>query len=176
MSKKAIFCLLKTPQLAEKLIYRLKNRGFANQDISALYTNEVVDPAATGEQEPVAVASIPTPLVGELVWLQGNSAPAGVPGYFAAGPIVRAMKRAEGAASSKIGRGLVGLGVPEIAAKSFQRKIKQGSVLISFHSEHTEEINRAQSILETSGGEDFCGTDESLPDLSLFGEAASVLV
>ncbi|MDB6030643.1 MAG: hypothetical protein JWM16_981 [Verrucomicrobiales bacterium] len=158
-------------------MYWLKNRGFQNHDISALYSDEVVDAAASVGQEPVVAASGPTPLSGELAWLQG-SGEASVPGYVAAGPIARALKRAEGPASSRIGRSLMGLGVPETEAKSFQRKIKQGSVLISFHTEHTDEINRAQTILQTSGGEDFCGTDESMPteEHSMFGETPVVLV
>lgn len=164
MSKKAIFCLASSQRHAETLVNRLKNRGFQNRDISALY--------AGGE-----AASNLGLLVGELAWLHGIG-PVCVPGYIGAGPIVRALKKAEGAASTKIGRGLLGLGVPETEAKSFQQKMEQGSVLISYHTEHSEEITRAQAVLQVGGGEDFCGTDETsaTQDVSIFGETSRVSV
>jgi hypothetical protein len=161
MSRKAIFCLATSPQHAEKMIYRLKNRGFHSRAVSALFSDGTVDPDASGDPEVVPATPVPNQLGGEFAWLP-EIGRGGIPGYIAAGPIVRAIKQAEGAAVSRIGRGLVGLGLPETEAKSYQRKIKRGSVLISYHTEHTDEITRAQGVLETAGGQDFIGTDESV--------------
>jgi hypothetical protein len=172
MSRKAIFCLVKSQQHAEKMIHRVRNRGFLNRDVSALYSVEVPQPEVP---ESVIPTNFGRPVVNEMTWLYQTSRES-LPGYVAAGPLVRALAQAGGAASTRIGRGLVALGVPETAAKSFERKIKGGSVLISFHNEHNEEMTRAQTILQTAGGEDFCVTDASMPtdELSLMAEASGV--
>lgn len=178
MSRKAIFCLASSQHHAQKLVHRLKNRGFQGGDVSALYMDGTAEPDAGSEEEAVSpAAGVPGPVDGELAWLRGIG-PICIPGYIGAGPIVRALKMAQGAASTRIGRGLAGLGVPETEAKSFQQKIKRGRVLISYHSEHAEEITRAQTQLQLAGAQDFCGTDESMAteDVSIFGEGARMSV
>ena len=57
--------------------------------------------------------------------------------------------------------GLIGLGIPELEAKRYEGKIKAGNILISVHTENSEEISRAKDIFTKSGAQDICTTGEA---------------
>jgi hypothetical protein len=163
MSQKSIFCIASSRDHAEKIVYRLKNNGFSNRDVSTLYPD-----VSTVEERNAAAAGKVSAMPGSsenaddaLSWMFGIG-PMTIPGvgpYIAAGPIIRALKRASG--KSTISQSLIGMGIPETEAKRFEGKIKHGNVLISFHNEHPEEIARAGIILKGNGGQDIWATDES---------------
>jgi len=163
MSQKSIFCIASSRNHAEKIVYRLKNNGFCNRDVSALFpdasTAEERDATAAAKAaRPPGTSEVPDD---SLSWIFGIG-PLAIPGigpYIAAGPIIRALKRASG--KSTISQSLIGMGIPETEAKCYEGKIKHGNVLISFHNEHPEEIARAGVILKGNGGQDICATDES---------------
>ena len=54
-----------------------------------------------------------------------------------------------GAAAGGIAGGLIGMGIPEIEAKRYEGKLQDGNILISVHTENTDEITRAWSGLTT---------------------------
>ena len=56
---------------------------------------------------------------------------------------------------------LIGLGIPEIEAKRYEGKIKEGNILISVHTENSEEISRAKDIFAKAGAQDICSTGEA---------------
>jgi len=86
----------------------------------------------------------------------------GVGPFIAAGPIVAALSGvAIGAAIGGIAGGLIGLGIPEIEAKRYEGKIKEGNILISVHTDNSEEITRAKAIFTQVGAQDICTTGES---------------
>jgi len=102
-----------------------------------------------------------------LGWLVGIGALAipGVGPFIAAGPIVAALAGAGvGAAVGGLTGALVGMGIPEYEAKRYEGKIKEGNVLISVHSENSDEVTRAKDIFERNGAHDISSTgEESVP-------------
>jgi hypothetical protein len=60
--------------------------------------------------------------------------------------------------------GLIGLGIPEIEAKRYEGKVREGNILISAHTEDSKEITRAKDIFTKAGAHDICTTgDASTP-------------
>ena len=57
--------------------------------------------------------------------------------------------------------GLIGLGIPEIEAKRYEGKIKEGNILISVHTEDAGEIARAKDIFNQAGAQDICTSGEA---------------
>ena len=53
------------------------------------------------------------------------------------------------------------MGIPELEAKRYEGKIKQGNILISVHAENSEEISRAKDIFKQAGAQDICTSSES---------------
>ena len=107
-------------------------------------------------------------LGGALGWVVGIGALAipGVGPFIAAGPIMAALGGAAiGATAGGIAGGLIGMGIPELEAKRYEGKVKAGNILISVHTDDSDEIDRAKEIFETAGAEDICVTgDASVPN------------
>ena len=98
-----------------------------------------------------------------LGWLIGIGAFAipGVGPFIAAGPIMAALAGAGvGAAVGGLTGALVGMGIPEYEAKRYEGKIKEGNILISVHSENSDEVTRAKDIFERNGAHDISYTEE----------------
>jgi uncharacterized membrane protein len=68
---------------------------------------------------------------------------------------------AVGAGAGGIAGGLIGLGIPEIEAKRYEGKVKAGNLLLSVHTENSEEITRAKDIFTKAGAQDVCATGEA---------------
>jgi hypothetical protein len=66
-----------------------------------------------------------------------------------------------GAAAGGLAGGLIGLGIPELEAKRYEGKVKEGNLLISVHTESSDEIKRAKEIFTRAGAQDICTTGES---------------
>jgi hypothetical protein len=64
-----------------------------------------------------------------------------------------------GAVGGLIGA-LVGMGIPEYEAKRYERRIKEGGVLLSVHCDTSDELTRARDLLEETGAEDISSTGE----------------
>ncbi len=60
---------------------------------------------------------------------------------------------------------LVGLGIPEYEAKRYEGKVKEGGILISVHSENSDEMNRAKNIFKLAGAHDISSTGEAHSDV-----------
>lgn len=102
-----------------------------------------------------------------LGWLVGIGAIA-IPGLgplVAAGPIVAALAGAgaAGATGGLVG-GLIGAGIPEVEAKRYAGRIREGGYLISVHCDDSTWAKRAEEILEATGGHDVVKTSEAAPD------------
>ena len=84
---------------------------------------------------------------------------------IAAGPIVAALAGAGavGATGGLVG-GLIGAGIPEIEAKRYAGRIRDGGYLISVHCDDNEWARRAEEILEATGGRDVVKTSEAKAD------------
>jgi hypothetical protein len=170
MSKKSVFCIATSRDQAERIVGQLKAATFSNNDISVLFpdkdtTRDFAHEKNTKAPEgAVTGASTGGVIGGALGWVAGIGALAipGVGPFIAAGPIIAALSGAAvGAAVLGIAGGLIGLGIPEIEAKRYEGKIRQGNLLISVHAENSDEISRAKDIFTKAGAQDICTTGEA---------------
>jgi len=170
---KAVFGLVDSETQAERIVDNLKVAGFSNNDISVLFpdkagTRDFAHEKATKAPEGAAAgAGTGTVVGGVLGWLVGVGSLAipGVGPLIAAGPIMAALAGAGvGAAVGGLSGALIGMGIPEYEAKQYEGKIKQGNILISVHSENSDEVKRAKEIFERPGAHDISSTgEESVP-------------
>jgi hypothetical protein len=170
MSKKSVFCLATSRTQAEQIVDRLKTANFSNNDISVLFPDKETNRDFAHEKNTKAPEGAVTgagtggALGGALGWLVGVGALAipGVGPFIAAGPIMAALSGAAiGAAAGGVTGGLIGMGIPELEAKRYEGKIKDGNLLISVHTENSDEISRAKDIFKEAGAQDICVTGES---------------
>jgi len=176
MSKKSVFCIATSRPQANQIVNLLKDANFSNSDISALFAdNESAQDFAHEKHTKApegAVTGVGTGGIigGALGWIAGIGALAipGVGPFIAAGPIIAALSGAAiGAAVGGIAGGLIGLGIPELVAKRYEGKLQEGNILISVHTESSEEIKRAKEIFDHAGAEDICTVaDSSTPSPS----------
>lgn len=166
----AVFCLAKTETQAITIVDRLKAAGFSPNDISVLLPDKTGTKDFAHEHHTKAPEGAATGagaggvLGGALGWLVGIGALA-IPGlgpFIAAGPIMAALSgAAAGAALGGLAGALVGLGIPEYEAKRYEGKVREGNVLISVHTENSDERSRAKRIFEQAGAEDIADTAEA---------------
>ncbi len=167
MSKKSVFCIATSRSQADQIVDQLKSANFSNSDISVLFPDKGAtrdfahEKLYTKAPEGVATGAGTEGGVigGALGWIAGIGALAipGVGPFIAAGPIVAALSGvAIGAAVGGIAGGLIGLGIPELEAKRYEGKIKEGNILISVHTDNSAEISRAKDIFTKAGAQDIC--------------------
>jgi hypothetical protein len=168
--EKAVFCLARTESQAARIVDDLKLAGFSNNDVSVLlpdksgtrdFAHEHHTKAPEGAMTGGAVMGV---LGGALGWLAGIGSLA-IPGlgpFIAAGPIMAALGgAAAGGAIGGIGGALIGMGMPEYEAKRYEGKVKEGNILISVHTEKSEERKRAKEIFDRDDAEDVSSTSEA---------------
>lgn len=166
----SVFGICSSESQARTVIDRLKAAGFAENDLSVLFpdkstTRDFAVKAGTKVGEGTAVGGIGGGAAGMTVGLLAGLGLLAIPGVgplLAAGPIMAAL--AGGAAGSIAGGlvgGLVGMGIPEFEAKRYEGKIKEGGILMSVHSENSDETKRAKKIMEENGVEDITTGGES---------------
>lgn len=158
----------------EQALDGLKAAGFRNSDVSAVLperdqtARDLAHEINTKAPEGIAAgAGTGAALGGVLGWLIGIGALAipGVGPLVAAGPIVAALAGAgaAGATGGLVG-GLIGAGIPEVEAKRYAGRIREGGYLLSVHCDDREWATRAEEILEATGGRDVVKTHEASPD------------
>ncbi|MET0262167.1 MAG: hypothetical protein ABW223_04665 [Rariglobus sp.] len=170
MSKKSVFCIANSRIQAEQIVGSLRSANFSNSDISVLFpdketTRDFAHEKHTKAPEGALTGAGAGGLAGgALGWIAGIGALA-IPGagpFIAAGPIIAALSGvAVGAAVGGIAGALIGLGIPEIEAKRYEGKIKAGNILISVHTENSDEVTTAKKIYKDAGAEDIGSTGEA---------------
>jgi hypothetical protein len=170
MSKKSVFCIANSRSQADTIVDNLKNAGFSSNDIAALFADKESGHDFAHEKNTKAPEGAVTGagtggvLGGALGWIAGIGALA-IPGFgplIAAGPILAALSGAAiGATVGGIAGGLIGMGIPELEAKRYEGKLKQGNILVSVHTESSDELERAKAIFERAGAEDICTASDS---------------
>jgi len=172
MSKTSVFCIARSHEQAVNIVDRLKSENFSNNDISVLLpdkggTKDFAHEQHTKAPEGAATGGITGGVLGgALGWLVGIGSLAipGVGPFIAAGPIMAALSGAAvGGAVGGIAGALIGLGIPEYEAKRYEGKIKSGGILISVHTENSDEASRAKEIFKEEGADDISSTGESTP-------------
>ena len=170
MSKTSVFCIAQSESQAIGIVEQLKVANFSNNDISVLLpdkstTKDFAHEQHTKAPEGAAAGGVTGGVLGGVAgWLVGIGALAipGVGPFIAAGPIMAALGGAAvGGALGGITGALVGMGIPEYEAKRYEGKVKDGNVLISVHTENSEEVKRGRQMFEDAGAEDISSTGES---------------
>jgi hypothetical protein len=154
----AVFGIYPHQTIVESGVNALKAAGFSNNDISVLFpdkegTKDFAHEKSTKAPEGASAGAGTGVLVGGgLGWLVGIGALA-IPGlgpFIAAGPIMAALAGAGvGGAVGGLAGALIGM---------------DGGILLSVHSETSDEIKRAKEILERTGAQDIASTGEAAGD------------
>jgi hypothetical protein len=155
----------------ESAVEKLKDEGFRNDDISVVFPDQGRTQRFAVEHNTKAPegASVGggTGLVagGILGWLAGIGTLAipGIGPLLAAGPIVAALAGAGvGGAVGGLAGGLVGLGMPELEAKRYEKEIREGRMLVSVRCNDSRYIPSARAVLESTGAKDIFQAGEKL--------------
>jgi hypothetical protein len=145
---------------AEAIVSELKRAGFANSDISALFpdkqaTRDFALEKHTKAPEGAAGGALAGGALGGAIGLLAGIGAITIPGlgpFIAAGPLMAAMSgAAAGAAVGGVTGALVGLGFPEIEAKAYEGKVRDGNILLAAHADDSDEKARAKEIFERGG-------------------------
>ena len=170
MSKTSVFCITTSRSQAAQIVDGLRSEGFSNNDISALFPDKETSRDFAHEKHTKAPEGAATGagtgglLGGTLGWLAGVGTLAipGVGPLIVAGPIVAALSGAAvGAAVGGIAGALIGMGIPEYEAKRYEGKVKAGNILISVHTESSDEAAQAKEIFKAAGAQDIATSGES---------------
>jgi len=167
---KAVFCIANSEAQAETVVTQLKEAGFSYDDISVLFPDRGGTRTFAHEQQTkapegaAAGAGTGGVVGGTLGWLAGIGVLSitGLGPLIAAGPILAALSGAAvGAAVGGITGALVGMGIPEYEAKRYEGRIQKGNILISVHTESSEEASHAKQIFRNAGAEDVASASEA---------------
>jgi len=168
--KNAVFGIANTSAQAEAIVTKLQASGFSSSDISVLFpdkqgTRDFAHEKNTKAPEGAATGGLAGMGVGGALGLLAGIGALAIPGvgpFIAAGPIMGALSGAAvgGATGGLIGA-LVGLGIPEIEAKQYEGKVRAGNILISVHTDNSDERTRAKDTLEKAGAADVSSTSEA---------------
>jgi len=166
----SVFCIATTHGQAENIVRALQFQGFADSEISVLLpdkagAHDVGHVKNTKAPEGTATGAASGGVVGGVLGLLAGIGALAIPGvgpFIAAGPIMAALSGAAvGATAGGIVGGLIGLGIPEIEAKRYEEKLKQGNYLISVHANDDDQEDRAEKIFKEHQAEDITTASES---------------
>ena len=170
----ATFALYKDRTSFEQALEALRAASFRNSDVSAVFperdqttrdlAHEVHSKAPEGATTGATAGAAAGGVLGWLVGIGALAIP-GVGPLVAAGPVVAALAGAGavGAAAGLAG-GLIGAGIPEIEAKRYAGRIREGGYLLSVHCDDTKWAKKAHEILKATGGHDIVSTSEATAD------------
>ncbi len=170
MKNNAVFCIAKDRTQAESIVAELRDASFPSTDISVLMPDKSGTRDFAHEQNTKVPEGATTGVVAGmgsgaiLGWLAGIGTLAipGVGPFIAAGPIMAALGGAAvGGATGGVIGALIGMGIPEYEAKHYDGKINGGNVLISVHTDDSDEEKTVKDIYERLGAEDIKSTSET---------------
>jgi hypothetical protein len=169
----AVFGIYPSYTAVEIGVDALREAGFRNTDISALFPENVGTRDFAHEKSTKAPEGATTGagtgavLGGAMGWLLGIGAIA-IPGlgpFIAAGPIMAALAGAGvGGTVGGIAGALVGMGIPEYEAKRYEGRVKDGGILLSVHSDSSDWTKKAKEILKRTGAQDISSSGEAGAD------------
>lgn len=166
----SIFCIASSRSQADNIVSRLYAAGFSANDISVLFpdksgTRDFAHERNTKAPEGATIGAGTGGAIGGTLGLLAGIGLLAIPGlgpFIAAGPIMAALSgMAVGATVGGVTGGLIGLGVPELEAKRYEGKLKDGNILISAHAESAAEVTKARDIFTESGATDITSTSEA---------------
>lgn len=169
----AVFCIAPSETVADRIVARLKGAGFSDNDISVLFpdkssTRDFAHEKNTKAPEGATAGAGAGGVVGGTLGLLAGIGLLAIPGvgpFIAAGPIMAALSgMAVGATVGGITGALIGMGIPELEAKRYEGKVKDGNILISVHTDDSDEVADAKAIFESEHATDIStATEASAP-------------
>lgn len=173
MSKnEAVIGLVPSRSRAEAAVLELQKAGFTGDELSVLFpdnsgTRDFAHEQHTKAPEGAATGAGAGGIAGGTLGLLAGIGALAIPGVgplIAAGPIMAALSgAAAGALVGGLGGALVGLGIPEIEAKQYEGKIKDGNILLSVHVSTSDNRDKAKKILEQQGAHDVVTVNQAKP-------------
>ncbi|MFT3695943.1 MAG: DUF3341 domain-containing protein [Kofleriaceae bacterium] len=148
----------------------LRSNGFRNEDISALLpdaegTKQVASEKHTKAPEGALVGAATGGAAGGALGLLLGLGALAIPGlgpFIAAGPIVAALAGAgAGGAVGTLTGSLIGLGIPEYEAKSYESYLNKGGMIVAVHADDNDWAKKAKEILERNGAHDIAKKGEA---------------
>lgn len=179
---RSVIGIAKTTEQATTIVSRLKAAGFADNDISVIlpdkrgtrdFAHEQNTKAPEGAVTGATVGGVTGGVLGLLAGIGALAIP-GLGPLIAAGPILATLSGAAvGGAAGGITGGLIGLGIPELEAKRYEGKLKDGNILMAVHVDNSDEASRAKKILDEQGATDvFTQSEASPPDVKVTANQA----
>lgn len=159
----ALFCLASNATIANSIVAKLKSATFEDKDISVLFpdkssTKRFADKMQTKSPDGAAVGAGTGGVAGGALGLLAGIGLLAIPGagpFLAAGPIVAALSGiAVGATVGGIAGALVGMGISELDANRYEKKIKEGNILICVHADDADERSEAKKIFKNERATD----------------------
>ncbi len=163
MSKTSVFGIVKTYGQAEQVVEGLQSAGFPASEISVLLPDtqgkhDIGHIKATKAPEGATTGAATGGVTGGVLGLLAGIGALAIPGvgpFIAAGPIMAALSGAAvGATTGGVVGGLIGMGIPEIEAKRYEDKLRNGNYLIAVHTADGVKKDRAKEIFKSAGAED----------------------
>lgn len=165
----AVYGIYPNIEAAESAVDALVTRGFSEQDVSVLMSDnesnkEFAHQKHTKAPEGTATGVTTGGVLGGAVGLLAGLGALAIPGVgplIAAGPIMGTLAGlgVGGAVGGLVGA-LIGAGIPEYEAKRYEGRVKDGGVLLSVHCETSDEISKAKDLLKHTGADDVASSGE----------------
>ncbi|HEX4997803.1 MAG TPA: DUF3341 domain-containing protein [Terriglobia bacterium] len=162
----ALFAIFPGRPDVERAVNALRAEGYRHTDISVLCPISVARSGDRPVRTPgnAAIGATSGGGVGEsLGWLAGIGSMAipGVGPFIAAGPIMAALAGVRaGRSPGGIGGALSGMGIPDLEAKGYEVRVKNGEILLSVHCDDAKWTSKARQILERVGAQDMSSTGD----------------
>ena len=152
MSQRSVFCIASSRGRADRIVHQLKEAGFTNQDISALFLDQHAgEQRAPGRKAAASAGAIR----GVMGWIAGVGRVVipGVDPLIAAGPMAAALGEVT---VGGVAGGLIDFGIPSVEARCYEARILDGAFLISIQSANPDQSDQAREIFAAEGAENIC--------------------
>jgi len=156
----SVFGIVPSLEQATGLVNDLKSAGFGADDLSVLFpdkqgTREFAHEQHTKAPEGASVGVASGGAVGGLLGLLAGLGALAIPGagpFIAAGPVLAALSGgAIGGAIGGVTGALVGLGIPEMEARLYEGKLKEGNILVAAHADDRTKLKQAEDLFRARG-------------------------
>ncbi|MCC6682696.1 MAG: hypothetical protein IT445_17485 [Phycisphaeraceae bacterium] len=170
----SVFCIAPSDAIANNIVIRLQNAGFSDNDISVLFpdkssTRDFAHEKKTKAPEGATAGASAGGVVGGALGLLAGIGLLAIPGvgpFIAAGPIAASLSGlAVGATVGGVTGALIGMGIPELEAKRYDGKVRDGNILIAVHADGADQVDDAKAIFESEHATDIAtGSEASIPE------------
>jgi len=159
----AIYCIASDQPQAERIVTGLQGIGIPVSDMSVLFpdksgTRDFAHTNQTKAPEGAATGATAGGVIGGALGVLAGIGLLAIPGvgpFVAAGPILAGLSGAGlGGAVGGIAGALVGMGIPEVEAKHYEGKVREGNILISVHVEDNTLRGKAKEVMDKAGATD----------------------